>query len=173
MSKSLWSMTGAILGGLGIAVLFGAFSTFALIRTPEKTELSQASGQVAGMEPGRGRARSTNYLVVEANGRVIRLAIHACEHQIASLQKGVTVTVLHDDKTLFEIAANGQVLCSYEATARALGQARGDNLRFTLAVAAGGAALVLLALWSRWRTGRQLTHLRAAMRHREGEGPKQ
>lgn len=170
MNKSLWGMTGALFGGLWIAVFFAAFSTLALIQETKREDLSLTSGLFIGVEPGSGRARSTNYAVIESDGRSQRLSIHACEQQIARLPKGTVVSVLHDDHQLFEITANGQAQCTYASTVQALAQARSNNLRWTLSGATGGALLVLLAIWSRWRTSRHLTQLRAVMQRREAGG---
>lgn len=170
MNKSLWGMTGALFGGLWIAVFFAAFSTLALVREAKKEDLLLTSGLFMGVEPGRGRARSINYAVIESDGRSLRFSIHTCEQQIARMARGTTVSVLHDDSKLFELTADGQTQCTYASTVQALAQARSNNLRWTLSGATGGALLVLLAIWSRWRTSRRLTQLRAVMQRRETGG---
>lgn len=164
-------MTGALLGGLWIAVFFAALGTQALIKEAKREELSVASGLFIGVEPGKGRARSTNYAVIESGGRSERFSIHACEQQIVRVAQGTSVSVLHDGSRLFEMTADGQAQCAYASTAQVLAQARSSSLKWTLSIATGGTLLVLLAIWSRWRTSRHLIRLRAAMQCREAGGP--
>lgn len=171
MNRSLWGMTGALLGGLWIAVFFTALGTQALIKEAKREELSVASGLFIGVEPGKGRARSTNYAVIESGGRSERFSIHACEQQIVRVAQGTSVSVLHDGSRLFEMTADGQAQCAYASTAQVLAQARSSSLKWTLSIATGGTLLVLLAIWSRWRTSRHLIRLRAVMQRREAGGP--
>lgn len=170
MNKSLRGMSGALYIGILVAMLLAALSTLALIPEKKKEDLSRTTGLFVGMEPGKGRARSVNYAVVESDGNSRQLAIEACERQIAQLPKGTTVTTLHDGHTLFEIAANSQLACTYEDTVQARAAKRSNNLRWTLSGAAGGILLALLSIWSRWRTNRHLTQLRAVIQHREVGG---
>jgi len=173
MNKSLRGMSGALYVGVVVAILLAALSTLALIPETKKEDLSRTAGLFVGMEPGKGRARSINYAVIESDGNSRQFAIDACEQQIARLSKGTAVTTLHDDHTLFEIAANGQLQCTYAATVQARAEKRDGNLRWTLSGAAGGILLALLSIWSRWRTNRHLTHLRAVMQRREASSADQ
>ena len=163
-------MTGALLGGLWIAVFFAALSSQTIIQEAKREELSVASGLFVGVEPGKGRARSTNYAVIESDGRSERFSIHACEQQIVRVARGTSVSVLHDGSRLFEMTADGQAQCAYASTVQILAQARSSNLQWTLSIATGGTLLALLAIWSRWRTSRHLTQLRAVMPRREAGG---
>lgn len=167
MNKNLWGMSGALRLGTLVAVLLAALSTLAFIPETRSEELSRTSGMFLGIEPGKGRARSISYAVIASDGNSRRFAIDACEQQIAQLPKGTAVNALHDAHTLFEIEANGQLQCTYAATVQARTERRSSNLRWTLSGAAGGILLALLSIWSRGRTNRHLTQLRAAMQHRE------